>query len=382
MLGATERARLRTRDAVVERDRVADELEAANEELSRLRADAQTLKAGGVAERYSRPAIAYSPAMRKLMRRVEEVGPLDAPALLVGEEGSALDRVAHRIHAASGRREGPFVVADCAAVRPERADASLFGESDASQPGWLRLAQGGTCLLLDVPALSLDAQAKLAEALATRRAVLADGAGSYPVDTRVVATSRVSLASLVRSGAFDAELHRRLEPLVLDVPPLRERREDVPSLVLLALDRTCRTAGRPVMGAEPDALAALVEHTWPGNERELESVIERAVEASHGTKVSLTDIPPLAPNESSSDPFSGTYAEVEKQILTNALERSEGNKSEAARLLGLKRTTFVDKLKRHGLHGADPKTVDAKTPSSQAPGPKAADAKTKADSAA
>lgn len=353
MLGARERARLRTRDAVVERERVAEELEAANEELSRLRADTRILKAGGVAERYTEPAIAYSPAMRKLMRRVDEVGPLDAPVLLVGEEGSALDRVAHRVHAASGRREGPFVVADCAAVRPERADAALFGEAAAETPGWLRLAEGGTCLLLDVPALSLDAQAKLGEALAMRRAVLADGAGSYPVDARVVATSRVALAPLVAAGAFDSELHRRLEPLTLDVPPLRERREDVPSLVLLALDRTCRRAGRPVMGAEPDVLTRLVEHGWPANLRELESVIDRAVAAAAGKNVCLADLPPLAPAEEPADPWTGTYGDIERRVLAHAMERAAGNKSEAARALGLKRTTFLDKLKRHGLHGAD-----------------------------
>lgn len=353
MLGANERARLRTRDAVIERDRLTEELEATTEELSRLRVDTRILKAGGAAERYRQPVIAYSPAMRKLMRRVGEVGPLDAPALLVGEEGSELDRIAHCIHAASGRGQGPFVVADCAAVRPERADASLFGESDAAQPGWLRLAEGGTCLLRDVPALSLDAQAKLAEALATRRAVLADGAGSYPVDARVVATSRVPLGALVAAGAFDAELHRRLEPLVLEVPPLRERREDLPSLILLALDRTCRTAGRPVMGADPDALEALVLHTWPGNLRELDSVIDRAADRATGKNIGRVDLPPFAPSPGTPDPFSGTYVEVEKRLLETAMKRSDGNKSEAARLLGLKRTTFVDKLKRHGLHGAD-----------------------------
>jgi len=364
MLSAQERARRRTRDAMLERERFADELEAHKEELSRLRADTRTLKAGAASERYTEPVIAYSPAMRALMRKVDALAPVDAPALIVGEEGTPLDRVAHRVHAASGRREGAFVVAECVAVRPERGDAALFGEADS--PGWLRLAEGGTLLLLDVPALSLESQAKLAEALATRRAVQADGAGGYATDARVIATSRVPLAPLVAAGAFDAELLRRLEPLGIDVPPLRDRAEDLQSLVLVALDRACRVAGRPVMGIDPDALEALAAHDWPGNLRELASVIDRAVADARGKNVKLGDVPPLAPAFAPADPFEGTYAEIEGEVLRRALERAEGNKSEAARLLELKRTTFIDKLKRHGLH-----TTQKKKPTSEASPPAA-----------
>ncbi len=349
LLSAHERARLRTRDAVVARESIEEELEGAREELTKLRHDARILKAGGAAERFTAPAIAYSPSMRALMRRVSELGPLDAPVLVIGEHGSALDQFGYHIHAAGGRRLGPLVVADCAAVRPERAEAAIFGESAEERPGWLRLAEGGTCVLLDAPALSLDAQSKLAEAIATRRAHPAEGAAAYPIDVRVIATSRVELESLARAGAFDVELYRRLEPLVLQVPPLRERSEDLPSLVLLALDRSCRTAGRGVMGIEPDALEVLVSHSWPGNQEELSSVIDRAVACASGPNVRVADLPPLALADVVADPWSGTYAELEARILEHAMERAGGNKSEAARMLGLKRTTFLDKLKRHDM---------------------------------
>ena len=361
MLAAHERSRGRIRDAVVARDRLAEELDASTEELSRLRADASILKAGGAAERFREPAIAYSPAMRKLTRRVEEVGPIDAPVLLIGEVGSALDRIGHLIHAAGGRRDGPFVVADCAAVRPERSEAALFGESEGSRPGWLRLADGGTCLLLDVPALSPQAQAKLAEAIATRRGSLADGAGAYPIDARVIVTSRVDLATLVGSGLFEPELHKRLAPLVIDVPALRDRREDLPSLVLLALDRACRTAGRPVIGVDPSAMEILRAHDWPGNLRELTSVIERAVASARDTNVGVGDLPPLAPTVEA-EPLDGTYAEIEVRALEHALQRAGGNKSEAARLLGLKRTTFVDKLKRYDIGASIPPPPPVEAP--------------------
>jgi two-component system response regulator HydG len=353
LLCASERARRRTGQAVAERDALEEELEAVQEELARVRADARVLKAGGAPARFAPPLIAYSAAMRALMKRLDEVAPLDAPLLLQGEDGTALDQVGHHVHASGARREGPFVVAECAAVRPERADAALFGESAEGRPGWLRLAEGGTCLLLDVPALSLGAQAKLAEAIATRRTSPADGAASHPLDVRIVATSRVPLGPLVEAGLFDAELHRRLEPLTLEVPPLRERREDVPSLVLLALDRSCRTAGRPVLGIDADALEALVAHPWPGNLRELASVIDRAVERAVGPTVSRAALPALTAvePEETGDPWAGTFAELELRILEHALERAQGNKSEAARLLGLKRSTFLDKLKRYESEG-------------------------------
>jgi DNA-binding NtrC family response regulator len=349
LLSAQERARVRTRDAVLSRDRTNEELETAREEIEKLRADARILKAGGAPERYVAPAIAYSPAMRELTKRAHQVGPHDAPVLLHAEEGTPLETLAHLVHEASGRREGPFVVADCAAVRPERAEAALFGEGDGARPGWLRLAEGGTCVLLDVPALSREAQAKLAEAIATRRTTPANSGAAYAVDARVVATTRVDLALLVQASAFDAELQRRFEPLTLEVPPLRLRKEDIPSLVLVALDRSCRTAGRPVMGIDPEALEVLVAHDWPGDQRELTSVIDRAVEQARGKNVRAEDLPPLARARAVNDPWTGTYAELEARIMENALHKARGNKAEAARILDIKRSTFVAKLKKYGL---------------------------------
>src|SRR5690606_37953668 len=180
LLSAEMRARIHTSEAVAARDSLEAKLEAAGEEIAKLRADVRTLRAGGVPARPAPKTIAYSPSMRALVRRVQEVAPLDAPVLLMGKDPITLDRVGHLLHESSGRRDGAVVFADCAAVRPERATAVLLGESEEHLPGWLRLAEGGTCLLLDVPALSMDAQAQLAEALATRRAHPADVAAAYP----------------------------------------------------------------------------------------------------------------------------------------------------------------------------------------------------------
>ena len=350
ILSAQARAQERASQADAARKGLEERIEALGDEVDRLRADAGTLSRGRAADRIAEPPIAYSPAMRALTARVVDIGPLDAPVLLVGDPGSDVDRIAHMVHQHSGRADGAFVMADCGTVRRERTAAALFGEEQsAARPGWLRLASGGTLLLVDVPALCPLAQRELAEAVAAKQARPVDGAGAYPVDVRIIATSRVPLDALADVGAFDPELARWLSPLRLDVPPLRERTEDLASIVLLALDRACRVHGRDVVGIDAEAQRALEAHGWPGNLRELQQVIDRAVAVSTGPKVRLADLPPLAaaaPAATTEDPLDGTYAELERKVLVHALSRAAGNKSEAARLLGLKRTTFLDKLRR------------------------------------
>ncbi len=354
LLSAQKRAQRRAGALSIESDRLEERLDQAEEEIERLRAEADVLRAGRGEGRMRAPLSAYSEPMRALEQRIVDVAPMDAPVLLVAEGGSPVDQVARRIHGRSGRASGPFIVADCASVRPEDSVRALFGaEGDDAQPGWLRLSRGGSLLLADVPCLSLEAQRDLAEALAVRQARPVGGAGAYPVDVRVVATARLPLEPLVSAGSFDAELARWLGSLRLDVPSLRDRSEDIPSLVLLALDRACRVLGREVVGIEKPALDALVTHDWPGNLRELHHVVERAVARAETHQVRLTDLPPLGAHKEQASPpeavLEGTWTEVEKRALAHALARAGGNKSEAARLLGLKRTTFLDKLRRYDL---------------------------------
>lgn len=349
LLSAQERARARTAEALRARDVAEEQVEALEDQVAHLRGEARALRAGRGASRLLAPPVAYAPTTRALEQRIQAVAPLDAPVLLVAEGGTPVDQVARWIHGASGRADGPFVVADCGSVRPEQTLAALFGREDPSEPGWLQLAAGGTLLLADVPALSIEAQGAVAEAVAEKLATAVGGSGAYPVDVRVVATSRVDVGPLVRGGAFDPELGRWLDKLRVDVPPLRDRREDLPSLALLAVDRACRVLGREVMGMEQGALEVLLRHDWPGNLRELQHVIERAVAQAAGPQVRKEDLPPLTPTTTAGDPLAGTYATIEERILRRAMERAEGNKSQAARMLGLKRTTFLDKLRRHHL---------------------------------
>lgn len=369
VLSAEARAQERAGTLLLERDRLEERIELLLDEREKLLADARVLKAGH-AEADVTPLVAYSAPMRDLERRVADVAPLEAPVLLVAEPGAGVDRVARAIHRASGRRHGGLVLGDCAAVPPDQAAATLFGEAGV-RSGWLELAAGGTLLLVDVPALPLDVQRALDEAIAARRARWAgDAPGTYDLDVRLVATARTPLPVLAAARLFDEDLAQRLSALRVDVPPLRDRVEDLRSLVLLGVTRACRALGREPLGVDEAVLAALAAHDWPGNLGELQSVLDRAVLAAPGPTIEPAHLPalrgeapapagaspavpaappPVPPPAPAEDPLEGTYEAVEKRLLARALERAGGNKSAAARMLGLKRTTFLDKVRRYEL---------------------------------
>jgi len=294
--------------------------------------------------------VAYSQSMRRVQTRAIELAPVSDPVLLVAPAGSPVLPVSRFIHDRGPRWEAPFVVADCSAAPPDQVMSLLFGSENERRTGWFQSATGGTLLLRDLPALSKLAQARLAAALAEQNAEPNGDEGPTPVRPRMIATSRASLGELRRRGTLDSDLASCFSGPGLMIPPLRERREDVPSLALLAIDRACRVLAREPVGIEQQAMGALVDHDWPGDVAELELVIELAVAAASTKTIAVSDLPPLAwPGADEGESLSGTYVQVERRLLERALLRSGGNKSEAARMLGLKRTTFLDKLRRHGL---------------------------------
>lgn len=342
LLGGRDRALARVSEVVAQADAVEEEKQVLAEDVAQLRGDIDALRSGRSRARIRASPVAYSAAMREFNEKLQELAPIAGAITLVAEAGVPIDQVAHVLHDASGRSTGPFLVADASSITDEETGL-LFG--DATQPGHLRLARGGTLLLADLPALPLEVQRQLAECLAVRQARPVGGAGYYPVDVRIIASSRIPLDQL--TGAIDEELMRWLGSMCLTIPTLRKRREDLPSLVLLALDRACRVLGKQAVGITQQALDALVGYSWPGNLRELQHVIDRAVARCEGRQVQRDDLPELRISLESADPFEGTYSEVEARLLKRAMRVSGGNKSEAARLLGLKRTTFLDKLRRH-----------------------------------
>jgi DNA-binding NtrC family response regulator len=345
VLGAEARAQARASEAFLAAERAEIERKHALSELQHVRAEAAVLRAMGQASTEV-ATIAYDPKSRSLLERLSAVADAEVPVWLAAERGVPVAEHARLLHARGKRALAPFLCCECARLRPEQAVAELTG--DGSRPGLLALAAGGTLLLHDVAALPAEAQRTLASALRDGWVTGSDGERRV-VSARLVVSSRHKPSPGGEAPGVLPEL-RACFPLVLQVPALRERPLDLPSLILLALDRAARTLGRPALGLEPAAQARLLRHDWPGNLDELLAVIETAVARSAGPRVLLRDVLPLGTQGGSAEhPLDGSLEVVERRVLRRALERSEGNKSEAARILGLKRTTLIDKLRRHGL---------------------------------
>lgn len=295
--------------------------------------------------------VAYSASMRQVQTRAITLAPVDDPVLLVAPPGAPSLSVSRFIHDRGPRWEAPFVAADCSSVPRHQLLEHLMGSRSEHRTGWLESASHGTLFIRDLPAFPREAQVALASALASGVAQPVDAEAPYPVHARIIATSRLALEQLSERDALDFRLAELFASSTLDIPPLRHRRDDLTSLVLLAIDRACRVLGREPVGVERDAMQALLRHDWPGDVAELEFIIESAVARVEGSKIGFADLPPLAWPKGTDDGdfLSGTYAEVEHRLLDRALRRAGGNKSEAARMLGLKRTTFLDKLRRHSV---------------------------------
>ncbi len=359
VLCSEERAQRRAGEAERQLKRASEREAELERQAERMRAQSAALKAAGAAERMRAAPVAYSEAMRELLGQIEQLAEADEPVLLVAAAGLEVEQLAFRLHRRSGRAEQGLLVGDCAAVSAERSGAALFGDEQvySEYPGWLPLAEQGTLLLLDLPALPVEVQRSLGWSLASGQACRLNAEQPYAVAARVVATSRVPLEQLVQTGRFDAGLAGRFERSTLLVPPLQQRAEDLQSLLLGEIARACRVLGREPLGVEPEAARALEQHIWPDNLAGLRAAIEAAVAVTAGPRVRTADLPltvvAAAPRQS--EQVAGdTFEALERRILRHAIEHAGGNKSEAARMLGLKRTTFLDKLKRHGIESQPP----------------------------
>jgi DNA-binding NtrC family response regulator len=342
------RSRLSAQDA--EQTGLVEKLRDTTEELREARAGLNLLRAISSPLVSYREPIRYSPPMRELFARLGEVSAQPTPLTLISEAGCTVLPIAEYVHRTGGHEKDPFVVADCSVLEQSEERRRLFGSGGDSDPrlGYLQLAEGGTLVLCDAPALSFDTQRQLAAALSERRACPVGSAAWYALDARLIVTARRPLEELFGRGALSPELARWLTPAVYRVPPLRECREDIESLALIAIDRAGRVLGKNVPGLSPEALAVLREHDWPLNHLELETVIERAVAQAGGPRVELSDLPPLPRGSAAS----GSFVDQEREILRSALDRAGGNRTRAARALGLKRTTLLEKLRKLGLDEA------------------------------
>jgi len=335
--------------------------------LARLEARVETLE-GQLEERF-RPEnmVGNSGAMADIFQRIAKIAPLDTTVLIQGESGTGKELVARAIHRYSKRKDGPFVAVNCGAIPPTLVESEFFGHERGAftgarerRRGRIELAGGGTLLLDEVADLPANAQVGLLRVLEERELVRVGGERPIPTDVRIIAASNVDLAEAVEEGSFREDLFWRLNVVAFRIPPLRERREDVPLLADHFLRRfTDKLDRRDVTGFDPAALSLLVAHDWPGNVRELENTIEHAVALAAGTTVASDDLPPRlraggAPaGEGASDPGTGPLQQavtraqeaVERRMIEDALAHAGGNRTEAAKALGVSRRTLFTKIR-------------------------------------
>ena len=289
--------------------------------------------------------VAESQAMKDLLSLMVRAAQVDSPLLIRGETGVGKELVARVVHASSPRKEGPFTVVDCASLEPEKMEVVLLGEGES---GKVRLAQGGSLLLDQVDELSPEAQARLLRFLEDQRV-------SRTPEVRVMATTTEDLDRLVEEGKFRKDLFYRLRVLELIIPPLRERKEDIPPLVEHFIKRFNTFFGTRVERATSRVLDLLVSHSWPGNVRELENVIEGALAFCDEEDRVLTErhLPPWLVEGLGKGPPPGSLIEavenLEREMITQALKESGGNQTRAAQKLGITRRMLQYKMKKYDI---------------------------------
>ncbi|HEY6000096.1 MAG TPA: sigma 54-interacting transcriptional regulator [bacterium] len=310
--------------------------------------------------------IGRSAKMAELRERLASYGGSQATVLIQGESGTGKELAARAIHRASPRWEGPFVGVNCGALPAQLLESELFGYEKgaftgavATKPGLFELAHGGTVFLDEIGECSPELQVRLLRVLQEREVQRLGGTRPVPTDFRLVAATNRRLEEEVKAGRFREDLFYRVNVMDVAMPPLRERRDDVPLLAAFFLERFSRREGKALQGIGSAALERLVGHEWPGNVRELENAIERGVVVARGPFLEVADLPPHLRPAAAAAPvadFAGrdvTLAEVEKALVAAAMERHGGNKSQAARVLGISRKLLYSKLREHGLGGGE-----------------------------
>jgi len=317
--------------------------------------------------------VGRSAAMRRVLRVAAKVAPTDSTAMITGETGTGKELVAKVIRRLSRRAEGPFVTINCGAIPENLVESELFGhkmgaftDARADKKGLLEVASGGTILLDEVGELPLPAQAKLLRSIEDMEIRRVGDTRTIRVDVRVLASTNRDLSVEVAAGRFREDLWFRLNVVEIHLPPLRERREDIPVLVRFFLNEANRRFGRSVVGVSPEALSFFGNYAFPGNIRELRNIVEHAVVMADRDTIRLEDLPAHAVAASSSHrllarsagggpvipPLSWSFrkiSEAERDLIRETLDRVKNNQTEAAKHLGISRSTLWRKMKEYKL---------------------------------
>lgn len=310
--------------------------------------------------------ITASPSMKSLAKSVEAVAPTDTSVLLTGESGTGKELIATAVHNGSSRRGKPFVPIDLGACPETLVESEIFGYEKgsftgavASRPGKIEMANGGTVFLDEIGNLPVHIQAKLLRVLETRKVERLGGRRPISVDVRFIAATNVDLKGAISKGAFRDDLFHRLNEFPMHIPPLRERREDVPLLVDYFIQRFNREMGKKISGISSDAIVKFELYPWPGNVRELKNAVKRCMVVS-GRKITMEDIPPemkSRPEDTLLITGSGglreaaneAVAAVEKRLIIGALQKTRGNRGLAAKALDIDEKTLYNKMKKYGI---------------------------------
>jgi DNA-binding NtrC family response regulator len=298
--------------------------------------------------------IGNSGAMKKVSEFVATVADSDATVLITGESGTGKEVVARAIHAASRRRHMPMVAIHCGALTDTLLESELFGHERGAftgaqyrKKGKFEVADGGTVFLDEIADISLRMQTDLLRVLQEKEITRVGGTQTIKVDFRCIAATNKDLRELVKAGAFRPDLYYRLHVLCVDLPPLRERREDIPLLADHFVRKLCAQTNRPIPTISPEAYDVLIRYDWPGNVRELENAIERALVIGRHSELRPGDFSFHLDQSTSSG--GKTLEEMERTHIEAIWRECGGNHSKAARTLGIDRSTLYNKLKRYGL---------------------------------
>jgi two-component system response regulator HydG len=323
--------------------------------------------------------IGRSEAMRRVRDLVERISDSEATVLITGESGTGKEVVARELHARGRRKAGPFVAVNCAAVPESLIESELFGhvkgaftDARASRPGLFVEASGGTLFLDEIGELPISMQPKLLRAIQERKARPVGGSAEVPFDVRIVAATNRDLEAAVEERGFREDLYYRINVIHVELPPVRARGSDVLLLAAHFIEDHATRAGKRVSGLSTAAAERLLAYTWPGNVREIQNCVERAVALTRHEEITLEDLPEKIRDHRSShvlvagdDPSELVpLEEVERRYIARVLEAAGGNKTLAARILGLDRKTLHRKIDRWTA------TPDAKAPGEPRPGPK------------
>jgi two-component system response regulator AtoC len=312
-------------------------------------------------------ALGATPRMVELRRRIEKVADTPSTVLVTGESGTGKEVIARLIHRLSSRAEGPFVAVNIGGLPEGLLESELFGHergaftgADRRKPGMFELASGGTLFLDEIGETPLHLQVKLLRVLQDRRLQHLGGTETIPIDARIMAATNRDLAAAVREGRFRDDLYYRLNVIHLEVPPLRDRADDIPLIAGQLLARLNARLGRSVRSIEPEGIRRLQSYSFPGNVRELENLLERAMIFAESDTLEAADlglpagppgaVPAKGPGRApASTPQPRTLDSLEREAIVNALRRWEGSRTRTAAELGISRRTLLNKIKEYGI---------------------------------